>query len=97
VGGAAATEEAFSVEAALLDAAGRPAVPALTGSGRVAPGGTATLSLEARVAEPLKWSDEKPNLYTLLLTLRDEAGRATGVVPWRVGFRKVETRTGSSW
>ena len=44
--------------------------------------------------DPLKWSDEKPNLYTLLLTLKDAAGRSLGVVPWQVGFREVETKGG---
>ena len=47
-----------------------------------------------RSPPPCKWSDEKPNLYTLLLTLKDGAGRTLGVVPWRVGFREVETRDG---
>ena len=52
------------------------------------------VSLETGVPNPLKWSDEKPNLYTLLLTLKDAGGRSLGVVPWRVGFREVETRDG---
>ena len=48
----------------------------------------------AAVENPLKWSDEKPNLYTLLLTLKDGAGRVLGVVPSRVGFREVEIEDG---
>ena len=56
--------------------------------------GRTSVSFETRVADPLKWSDEKPNLYTLLLTLKDAAGKPLGVVPTRVGFREVETKDG---
>ncbi len=73
---------------------GRPVLGAVAQAGRVAPGQAAKVSVEAQVANPLKWSDEKPNLYTLLLTLKDGAGKTVGVVPWRVGFREVETKDG---
>jgi beta-galactosidase len=94
VASAGAAESAFSVEAALLDASGRPAVAALAGGGRVAAGQSITVPLETAVPQPRLWSDEKPDLYTLLVTLKDAAGRALDVVPTRVGFRKVETRDG---
>jgi beta-galactosidase len=89
-----AAERAFTVEAALLDAKGVPVFPALTSGGRAAAGQKATVTFAQAVANPLKWSDEKPNLYTLLLTLRDGAGKVAGVIPSRVGFRRVETRQG---
>ncbi len=44
--------------------------------------------------EPLAWTAEKPNLYTLILTLRDEAGRVLEVSPIKVGFRNVEMKDG---
>jgi len=50
--------------------------------------------LTARVAEPLKWSAEQPNLYTLTLTLSDPAGKAVHAERSRVGFRQVELRDG---
>ena len=82
------------LEAALLDAAGRPVLGAVARAAGSPAGQAATVSVEAQVADPLKWSDEKPNLYTLLLTLKDGAGKTVGVVPWRVGFREVETKDG---
>jgi beta-galactosidase len=95
VGNSALTWQAFSLDATLLDAAGRPAFNAVARAvTRAEPGEAPRVSVEARVASPLKWSDEKPNLYTLLLTLRDAAGKSLGVVPWQVGFREVETRDG---
>jgi beta-galactosidase len=94
VASAAPAEQAFSVEAALVDRAGVAVFPPLSQSGRVAPGGSTSVTFEKAVARPLLWSDEKPNLYTLLLTLKDAAGATLGVVPWQVGFREVETRDG---
>ena len=94
VGNAAATEQAFTVETTLLDPAGQPVFRALAQAASAAPGNTASVRVEAAVSNPLKWSDEKPHLYTVLLDLKDGAGRHLGVVPWRVGFREVETRDG---
>jgi beta-galactosidase len=94
IANATPSERAFTLEAALFDRAGAPVVPALTRKGRAPAGRASVVSLETKVVSPLLWSDEKPNLYTLLLTLRDGAGGTLGVVPWRVGFREVETRDG---
>ena len=44
------------------------------------------------VPNPLKWTAETPNLYTLLLTLKDAAGTVLEVVPQQVGFRSVEIK-----
>jgi beta-galactosidase len=52
------------------------------------------LEIAGHVTDPAKWSDEHPNLYTLLLTLRDLAGRVLQVERCRVGFRAVEIREG---
>jgi len=46
------------------------------------------------VTNPLKWSAEAPNLYTLLLTLKDAAGNVLEVERCNVGFRKVEIADG---
>ncbi len=51
-----------------------------------------TLALD--VAKPKKWSAEMPNLYRLLLTLRDDQGKTIEVLPANVGFRKVEITDG---
>jgi beta-galactosidase len=44
------------------------------------------------VAGVRQWSAEHPNLYTLTLTLSDQAGRVLESVSNRVGFRTVEIR-----
>lgn len=51
--------------------------------------GTAVAELSDVVKDPLKWSAEAPNLYTLLLTLRPAGGNVT-YKAIRFGFKKVE-------
>ncbi len=47
------------------------------------------------VTDPLKWSAEEPNLYTLVADPEGFAdGRVLEVVPWRLGFRRVEIKSG---
>lgn len=46
--------------------------------------------LRLRFDSPRLWSAEEPNLYTLILELRDAQGRLIEAVPSTLGFRKVE-------
>ena len=48
--------------------------------------------LSATVSNPAKWTAETPNLYRLVLTLRDADGAAVECVACRVGFREIEIR-----
>jgi beta-galactosidase len=50
--------------------------------------------LEQKVSNPKKWSDELPNLYTLVLTLKDAKGKTIEAESCKVGFRKVEIKDG---
>lgn len=92
---AGATTANVTVEADLLDENGRSiATPKI--QMRVQPdgsGGQAEISTTVRA--PRKWSSEYPNLYKLLLTLKNNEGRVLGVIPANVGFRKVELKDGN--
>jgi len=46
--------------------------------------------LETKVKNPLKWSDEVPNLYTLTISLEDSLGKVLEVKSTKVGFRSIE-------
>ena len=46
------------------------------------------------VKQPKQWNAEHPNLYLLLLTLRDSNGEIIEVVPQQVGFRDIKVRDG---
>ena len=50
--------------------------------------------LQAKVANPRKWSAETPDLYTLVLSLNDADGHVVETESARVGFREVEIRDG---
>ena len=52
-------------------------------------GGNGEVKVNFNVKNPLKWTAETPNLYTLYTTLMD-GKQVAEVVPQRVGFRKVE-------
>jgi beta-galactosidase len=55
---------------------------------------TESITLNQNVAAPKLWSNETPNLYTLLLTLKDENGKFVETVGTSIGFRKVELKNG---
>jgi beta-galactosidase len=46
--------------------------------------------LESNVTNPDKWSDEEPNLYTLVLSLEDSTGNLLEAKTCKVGFRTIE-------
>ena len=79
---------------ALLDPAGHSILEQKLPALSIAGGEAAPFKFNAPVANPQQWSAEIPTLYTLLLTARDSAGRVLEVIPWRVGFRTVEIKSG---
>ncbi len=60
----------------------------------VGAGTEVSVEIEQPVHAPQKWSDEHPNLYTLLLVLSDAGGHIVQVERCQVGFRSVEIRDG---
>jgi beta-galactosidase len=50
------------------------------------------VNLAAVIKNPLKWSAEYPNLYTLVIELLDDSGKTTEAVSGRIGFKKTEIR-----
>jgi beta-galactosidase len=50
------------------------------------------ISLSAKVNNPLLWSAEKPNLYTLLLELKEQSGKVVYAITGKVGFKETEIR-----
>jgi beta-galactosidase len=86
---------AATVEANLLDADGQSIVAPRIQM-QVNPDGTGGQAMiTTTVPNPHKWTAETPYLYKLLLTLKDSAGKTLEVIPWNVGFRKVEIKDGN--
>ncbi len=91
---ATSENSAVAVEVRLIDADRRVVGRPVTGSASVPAQGEAGLDLAQAVASPKKWSAEEPNLYQLLVTLKDAAGKVIEVAECRVGFRAVEIKDG---
>ena len=83
------------IEGTLLDGKGKTvAKPRILM--RVGPDGKGSQAMiSQQIPSPLKWSAETPNLYKLLLTLKDEADKTLEVIPVNVGFRQVEIKDGN--
>ena len=59
------------------------------------PNGTSTLAFEHKVRAPKQWSAEHPNLYTLVLTLRNASNEIVEQTGCLTGFRKIEMINGN--
>jgi len=52
------------------------------------------LTFYGQINSPHKWTAETPNLYTLLIILKNDKNETIEVITSKVGFRKVEIRDG---
>jgi beta-galactosidase len=85
------------VEATLLDKQNRVVGSDVLMEGStlyIAPEGESIVTMKARVTDPLKWTAETPDLYTVLLTLKDGDGNILEIESCKFGFREVEIRNG---
>ncbi len=51
-----------------------------------------TSSFETILLSVPQWSSEQPNLFKLLMTVKED-GKITEVIPYNVGFRRIEIKT----
>lgn len=91
---AGAAGVSVTVEAALSDEKGESVSAMKSPLLEVTAGQDGRIELAAKVSSPRKWTAETPNLYSMLITLKDSAGKALEVIPVKVGFRKVELKNG---
>jgi beta-galactosidase len=81
------------VEAVLLDQAGKNVFLPLTQKTDLKD--NSEVNFEQKVVNPLKWSAEYPNLYTVLISLKDKSGKVLEAFTCKTGFRKVEITDGN--
>lgn len=90
------SKEPATVEAWLYDQQGN-----LIGDGPVAvsktehsmpPGTQSQAFLKAEISNPKKWTAEHPNLYSVLLVLKDDKGKVLEITRTNTGFREIEIR-----
>ena len=77
-----------SLEARLTALRGAPMASKWT----VAANSETAIELRQPVTNPKKWSAEEPNLYKLILNLKDSAGRVIESIPCNIGFRTSEIK-----
>lgn len=74
----------------LLDATGR-VIATEEKTVSVPAGEVRTLSFEKRVPSIQTWTSEEPNLYKLLMTVK-EGDKVNEIIPFNVGFRRIEIK-----
>jgi beta-galactosidase len=81
------------VEAKLVDASGKNIFTKIVQVNSEA-NKIQTISFSQNVSSPKLWSSEMPNLYSLVLSLKNEKGSIIETVATQIGFRKVELKGG---
>ncbi len=84
----------YSVEAGLYNSGGSQVISLQLGTASFVNGDVVELSQNTTVSNPLKWSAEFPNLYTLVLVLRDAGNNIIETESCKLGFRKFELSGG---
>jgi beta-galactosidase len=85
---------ASGLEATLFDPSGN-AISTNSLAVSVPPHSERGVKLDINVHQARLWSAEQPNLYKLLLTVKDIDGGVKEVIPVTVGLRRVEIRDGN--
>ncbi len=62
---------------------GKPRIPLMAGTDGI-------VHMHVEVDNPAKWSAETPNLYTVVLVLKNAAGKTLEVAKTETGFRKIQ-------
>ncbi|MEV0636564.1 glycoside hydrolase family 2 TIM barrel-domain containing protein [Streptomyces sp. NPDC050619] len=85
----------YTVDAMLYDADGHPVWSRpLQQTVDLGPGDETTVQAAKAVPDPKLWSAEDPNLYTVVLRLRDPAGKVIETLSHRVGLREFALKDG---
>lgn len=87
------TSKPQNLEVSLLDKDGKNILK-LNKDVKIPAQNTLDVKLSGRVSSPRKWTAETPNLYTLLLTLKDNTGKTIEITSHKIGFRKIEIADG---
>ncbi|HVO75982.1 MAG TPA: glycoside hydrolase family 2 TIM barrel-domain containing protein [Ignavibacteriaceae bacterium] len=84
----------YSSEALLFDSFGAQATSIQLGNIYFGAGNDAELSKTVSIQNPQKWSAEFPNLYTLVIVLKDGSGNIIETESCKLGFREFELTGG---
>jgi beta-galactosidase len=82
-----------SVEVKLLDHSSKK-VLSMSKKLNIPANNVSEISLAKKIASPDLWTAETPNLYTLLIALKDDKGNLIETTSCQIGFRRVEIKDG---
>lgn len=84
----------YSVEMAMYDADGKEIIAPIAKSldHIKTGGGEVSASYKETVSGVKTWSAETPNLYTVVLTLKDKQGKTVQIESNKAGFRRIELK-----
>jgi len=82
-----------SVEVSILDKSGKK-VFNKSQKTTIPANGTQDVKFSGTVSSPLKWTAETPNLYSLVISLKDNKGNIIESTSSKIGFRKIEIKDG---
>jgi len=88
------SSDEYMTEVSLFDQSGNEVFKEVTPKMKVADLKEGRLKLSKKVLNPLKWTAETPNLYSLSITLKDSKGTPVEFLSSEVGFREVEWKDG---
>jgi beta-galactosidase len=91
---AANPKEEYHAEVMLFDKSGKEVFKESTLPIKVSELTNKQIKFSKKVLNPLKWTAETPNLYTLSITLKDSKGKPVEFLSAQVGFREVEWKEG---
>lgn len=85
-------KDGCAIECTLYDSAGKMVFEPLNVKKRFSTKDEIKVELEQSILKPQKWSAEHPNLYDLILTLKDSGGKILESEGCKIGFRKFEIK-----
>jgi len=88
----AAPASSYTVKARLYDKENKLVSEFASRSYKVKPSGIEEITLNQDIENPLKWTSETPNLYTLHLELIAADGKVQDKIQTRMGFKKTKIR-----
>ncbi len=84
--------DGFSVRTILYDPDKKVAKKMISDKVVIDPSGKQTVLFKENISDPLKWTAEQPDLYTLVFELLDPSGKTVSVISGRIGFKETEIR-----
>ena len=80
------------VDVALLDPSGKTVATLTQDVNSIKSNDEQVCHLQTKVNKPQLWSAEKPNLYSVIVSMKDAQGNVTEVLSSKFGFRKIEIK-----